>query len=324
MVEKIDAHGHFYKSYLGPESEPNEYFGQAKELGVTHTIASPGPSPEYEEKGLLYRPCIWDIKDGRIQYREQFIDPTSGELIRESASKQNPYHTANYNLIDFATKNNANYEQKVHVMPLHHPLLDDQIEIVELIHSESIPAIKIHGIATFTGPEDVKPFVVQALKEENKPVVVHTDTYQGESPNALTQACLLNHPTKWAKWAIDNEVKVFITHGARLSSEAIHIINEHPNLFRVGISPDLLLMSESSHLEVETQTLIKDLLTLVKPEILAFDIDYGWNVKHRGDWGTRDWGMCERLEKAAQEVGLSEQQLKAIYFDNAEAFFPFK
>lgn len=320
MVEKIDAHGHFFKSYLGPESSIDEYLRHAKGLGVVLTVASPGPTPEYKQDGVLYRPSVWRRVNGIIQYDQQHLDDES-RLLDSRPSNQNPYADSNRRLIDVASGLNQNSSLKIKVMPIHHPVLDTSDEILGFIYDPNVIAIKLHGIATFTGPSDVTPEVTKALSQTRKPMIVHTDLYNGDSKTDLAKACNMNHPSLWVDWAIANNVRLLITHGARLSEDAIAKINSHPELFIDGISPDLLIMSEPGHLEKQTDNFIRDLLTKVNRSQLVFDIDYGWNVYGRGQWDKNDWDMCQRFESTAQLLGLSDKEIEDIYYNNAAKFY---
>lgn len=317
FLRKIDAHGHFGKSYLGPESSIEGYLSDAEKLGIVACIASPGPTPEITKEGLLFRPCMWAFKGDELIYLEQVCNLES-TVIRESPANVNPYQAVNDSLI--AQIDRLVGKVSIYVMPIHHPILDTAEEISRLLISRKTIALKIHGVSTFTGPEDVNSGIIDTLKRRKKPLVVHTDMYKFEITNPIQKAYRLNDPIKWALWARETKIPTLITHGARLSQEAIQLASEVDNVV-IGIAPDLLLGSEPERLAIEADSYLNALLEIVPPNKLVFDIDYGWNVSERNQWAKRDWKMTDRLEQTAKKIGLKTRDLEDIYFNNAVSFF---
>ncbi|MBU1198233.1 MAG: hypothetical protein KKF46_01975 [Nanoarchaeota archaeon] len=62
------------------------------------------------------------------------------------------------------------------------------------------------------------------------------------------------------------------------------------------------------------------MLTLIKPELIAFNTDYAWNVYKRGNWQIRDWNSHNRLIKILEENDMIKSK-KKIFYDNASEFF---
>ena len=60
---------------------------------------------------------------------------------------------------------------------------------------------------------------------------------------------------------------------------------------------------------------------MVPPDKLAFDIDFGWNVKKKDCWEEHDWQMHERIENIANKFGINTEQLRKIFYNNAVKFF---
>lgn len=322
MIERkiIDSHGHFGKSFMGPESSISLYVNEAKKIGVVASIASPGPTPEIIDGSVTTRPCLWEVNEGVVSYFRQEINSSTGEDSK-STPDVNPYHGVNMNLISEAQKHNKrDVEHKILAMPIHQPFLDTKDEIESLLKHKDVIALKLHGISTFTGPNDVSQNTVDSLKRFDKPIIVHTDMYRGEVKFDIHRAYQLNHPLSWVNWARDNKVKTLITHGARLSAEALKLIDSTPNV-AVGLSPDLLLMSEQNRLDHNSDEFLFELFSLVSPQKILFDIDYGWNVTERNNWEKSDWKMCERINSAALRAGLSQNDLDNIYFNNAVKFY---
>ena len=319
-IKKIDAHGHFGGSFLGPESSIPRYIVEARKLGIVATIASPGPAPEIVENGRMIRPCLWEVNGKTINYFRQEIDLSTGEEQKRD-SENNPYHEVNLSLIEEASKYNQGINgYKILVMPIHHPILDTADEVQLLLSLEDTVALKIHGIATFTGPQDIPHSTIGSLHKVGKPVVVHTDMYRGKITNDIHTAYRLNDPVLWVNWARESGVKTLITHGARLSHKALDLIGQTPNAV-VGLSPDLLLTAEPDRLDHSTDEFLYELFTSVSPEKIVFDVDYGWNVSERNQWDKLDWQVCERVNRVADRVGLSQQDLEKVYYLNAVRFY---
>lgn len=323
IYQKIDAHSHFGSTYLGPISSISGYKKKASQIGITDVIASPGPSPEYILDKNIYRPCIWKKYRNQIIYVQQIYDNTNKKIIREMPANRNPYAFVNRHLLKQAKIENLKSTPRIHVMPLHHPLIDTDEEIEEMISLKSTIAIKVHGVATHTSPKNIRETVLRLLKSTNKPLVVHTDTFTEKPTAPIHNAYIMNNPESWVKLAIDKKIKILINHGARLSKKAINLAKNHDNV-KIGCSPDLLIMSEPKRLASKTNDFIMFLLRSVPSNQILFDIDYGWNVGKRNDWKNTEWKIAERIETVGRTLGLKTQQLTDIYYNNALTFFNFK
>lgn len=316
---KIDAHSHFGKCYLGPNSNIEIYLREVKKIGVSSVIASLAPCPEIKTKSSLLRPCVWKKENGPVTYVRQVYDD-SGLVISEEPARSSPYYELNLDFVKRVKNLSSKSDLKIWIMALCHPVLDREEDITDLLSRDEIKALKIHGVASFTGPKAIKPYLVTLLKRCNKPLVVHTDLYQGAERLLIHAAYNLNHPLKWAEWAVQNKVPILLTHGARLCKEALKLINGSPNVM-VGCSPDLLLLSEPQRLASPSKNFLLDLFSIVSPKQLVFDIDFGWNVSIRDDWDSSDWKMAERITEAGRRVGFSDENMIDIYFNNAKRFY---
>ena len=323
-LEKIDAHSHFYPTYDGPDSPIEPYITEAKKLNVQVCVASPGPCPIYRDDAQnIIVPCMWEHVEGQFHYVNKTFDPSGKVVLASLPASSNPYTNDNKRLIEEAKHNNISNSIKICVMPLHHPKLDDIQEVRDLLHTRDVVAIKLHGIATATGPEDISFEIIKALLEVDKPIVVHTDTYIKTPTIPIHNIYQKNNPIKWVRWAIDTGVKTLLTHGARLSDEAIDLAKGHDNIV-IGLAPALIIMnSDKDRLSKPTTNFERDLMAKVPNSQLVFDIDYGWNVADRNKWEVKDWKMCERLDTIAEELQMSKLNLKKIYYDNSVRFFKF-
>ncbi|HBP51330.1 MAG: hypothetical protein US68_C0007G0032 [Candidatus Shapirobacteria bacterium GW2011_GWE1_38_10] len=320
---KIDAHSHFGKSYFGPDSIPQDYLNNARSLNIIASVISPAPTPEIKNNELIFRPCIWKPRESpnQVQYVSQEENTLTGETI-ENSVQRNPYFETNEKLINFVRETNyISSSPRLMVMPTYHPLLDDLKKFTLLLDQPEVVAIKIHGIATFTGPESISRQAVKEIQRRQLPVVVHTDMYKGEITNQLDFAREMNHPRKWARWSIENSIPILLTHGARLDIETMKIIRNKKNIF-VGCSPDLYLFEERTHsLAVPTNNFLSDLFNLTCPEQLVFDIDFGWNLKNTKTGFEKDWDMDKRIELNAKNKKIIRRDLENIYFNNASNFY---
>lgn len=316
ILKIIDSHSHIGPSYLGPRSLPGTYVKEASRLGVVGAIVSPGPSPEVSRITTTYYPCLWRLQSGTPVY-EQIIKSLDGETLSAEPSSPNPYHNANEQLFTLAER-----ERKLRflVMPLHHPILDTKEEVRAILFDHPSIGLKLHGIATYTRPSDVQNYTISLLRATGKPLVVHTDRHAGEITNPFANACQMNNSESWLAWANNTGVKIVLAHGARLTEPVIRAARSLPNVM-IGMAPDLLIASDPARLATPTTDYLLTLMDMAGPENVLFDIDYGWNVRERDKWDTQDWDMRARVEAAAATLGMSDENVHDILFQNAVSFF---
>lgn len=318
---KFDAHSHFGRSYLGPNGDPNFYFREAKNDNVTGCVISYGCTPNLAEGQHFRRPCLWSYRaDRSVEYFSNIVNG-AGEELKRTEVGPNPYGEVNRAMIDFSRKHNQGGGiPRMYVMVLHHPVFDTQREISELTGSEDVIAMKFHGISTFLPPQAISDSTIDVLRRQDKPIIVHTDMYRPEPKYGIHHAYRLNHPLKWIEWAKQSGVKTLITHGARLSDEAISMAKGTENVV-IGIAPDLLLQSELERLAHNTDNYLHDLLHMVPPEKLVFDYDYSYNVTGRDKWDEIDWTFSDRLLQRMKEAGFSDEQMAKVFMGNAVRFY---
>ncbi len=301
---------------MGPQSPLQEYIREAQRMGIVGTIVSPGPSPETPHPEGLYYPCLWRLEAGKPVY-EQVIKKTGGETVWSDHSTQNPYHAANVELFGLARNTT---KPVIFVMPIHHPILDTKEEVKAMLYDYPSVALKLHGIATFTGPDDVPEHTINMLRVTNKPVIVHTDRHLGEATNPFALVCKMNDPENWVAWAEKTGVKTILAHGARLTESVIKQAKKLPNVM-IGMAPDLLIASDPARLATPTDDYLLTLMDMAGPDKLLFDIDYGWNVTVRDQWDTQDWNMHRRVQTAAQTLNMNPKEVEQIFYQNAVRFF---
>lgn len=324
----IDAHGHFGRHMKGPLNRLEDYQNESPK-SVLHSVISPGPTPLYVRPGddRLYVPARWirNSTDGTFKYVQQYWDSKSLDVLEEHASSINPYmETNNYWLNRAEETNNTHSNHNViHIMPIHHPILDTVDEVKRLLYDSRTIALKVHGAACAVAPNDIKPEVIDLLKSANKPIIVHTDYNVQEPQTNLQYIYRLNDPRKWVEWAKTTGIKTLITHAARLSQEAISAAKGCDNIV-FGYGPDLLIMAEQDRLFKKTDNLMLDFFKLILPEQsdqIIFDFDFGWNTKTGRDWEKRDWSMPERSIEAVESLGYDRKIVSKILYNNAARFF---
>lgn len=323
----IDAHGHLGSSFRAPENTLEDYYNEVPK-NVIHSVMSPGPTPIYDRNGdgRLFVPARWriDEKTGKITYRQQYLEKGSLNILEEDESDDNPYaETNDYWINRIEDQNSRGTKPRIHIMPIHHPRLDTPEEVRRVLGDERVIALKVSGLASATIPEDISPEVVAIIKELNKPIIVHTDHFDGDPKTNLQKIYKANDPRKWVSWAKETGIKTLITHAARLSPEAIHSATGCKNIV-FGFGPDLLIMAEQYRLFSRTENLLKDFFELTLPEQsdqVVFDHDYGWNTKNGRDWNDRDWTMSLRTAQTIESLGYGEEMIKKVFFENAARFF---
>ncbi len=315
-MEIIDIHSHVFKDFMGPNCDISEYAQFATKLGVTTCLLAPSPCPaEKGDEGSFYS-ARWKFdSDGNKSYVKTTVD-TFGNRHDEPAS-ENPYKSVNRQLLQLV-KNNP-YAMRFLATPLIHPVLDTRNELDYLLSQQETSALKLHGISTHTGPEDISKELIDLLKQHDKPLMVHTDYFTKQPETRAEAAYIKNDPLGWVRLANVTGIKLVALHGACLCAESFQLAKENPNII-FGISPDLLMMSEPERLKMRTQDYLASLMDIAQPEQLAFDIDYSWNVDTRGDWNP-EWDMVSRVLNTANHKGYSKDQIDAVMSANAKRFF---
>lgn len=313
---KIDIHSHIFPAFDGPDSDFELYKEKAKDIKVESSCLAPGPCPKFIKGNQTFYPCLWELEDGNISYKK-VTSSEKGEISERA--DPNPYKSSNENLFKtIRVANKLDGFTKFYATPLHHPILDTEDEIERLCQQEETKGIKVHGIASYTSPADIEDKTIEMLKKFDLPLIVHTD-YFDNPQNTIQRAYQKNNPEGWVDFAIRSGVKLVALHGACLSYRAIEKAKKQSNI-RIGISPDLLMMTEPERLEKETDNFALDLFRMADPSQLLFDIDYSWNVNGRGDWENQDWNMEERYVRAAKEAGYSDSDIESIFKNNAKEF----
>jgi hypothetical protein len=321
MRKIVDTQMNLGKNVFGPSSDVEIYIKNASKYGVFKTILIPTGTHELIlPNGDIEKSCIW-LSDGeKIIYRRYIINK-EGDVLQEDAPR-NPYSYMNQ--FCYSKVKDLNKEQskiKFYFAPKVHPKLDEKEEIEKYLSLDEVVAIKIQGLASYTIPTEVPPYLISLCKSYDLPLMVHTDFRRSSKEDAMSKLIQQNTATKWAKWAMENNVRTYLAHGLRLEPEATKIVNSTENLFMVGLGPDKLLNNEKDNLAIPVNDYLTYLFDTVSHDKICFNYDYPWNVKNRGEWNQLDWDTSKRIIKYAKRRNLDESFLEMVFKKNAEEFF---
>ena len=322
MIQRIiDAHSHIGRDSFHPfVGDINEYANKASAIGVTDSLLMPTPSP----KILIENQSINLLWKYDFDKQEFMFDYLGTEYSKESRICFAPYALAN--LLTKKSVLNCTSAINFHFIPLVHPIFDSP-QYIEQLFAEKPKAIKIHGIASGLHPENISTEFAKLVKKYDIPIIVHTDYDSAHVENSHSNAWTLNYlrnantPFNWIKFASKMGIRLYLTHGVRLDSMSIQLVNS-ADLFVVGIGPDSLIQIEPSRLYNPASDYLKELCNQVSIDKLCFDLDYPWNVnktisKLTDQSMDLDFNGARRL----QSLGLNQNEIDKILWKNAARFF---
>lgn len=316
----IDAHSHIcyeteeyiiganYRWPIIPTLKNYRELAVKNNIGIT--LFSPCTSPEIINKkdGTIERFIVWYYINGDFKYYSEFVD-SEGKSHRKKLNK-NPYKKINDLLFDYLSK-----YQNYYFVPAINLMYDTPEYIYELIMKGAI-AFKCHGISIGLDNFDkINKRILMLLAMYDIPLVIHTD-YSENKVLPIEQLYIANSPDQWINLLRQYDVRGYLVHGCRLSEECSEILEKNKDQFITGMAPDLLLQKEQERLFMSTDNYLKTLLSMYSEDVLAFDIDYGWNIKNRNSQEL-DMEQIDRLEKLI----CSGRQRQKILRKNSERFF---
>ena len=315
--KKIDAHSHIWTDSFWMEAPIEEYIKQATNMWIKKAFIMPVPSPITIKDNENILPCRWDEQDWEIRYFKKKLIKWQYEIIEENP--KNPYKYLNEILIE-KLKNNSNKSLEFYSVWLIHPKLDRLDYIKELCNNKNIYAVKIHGVWTFTWPDDVPDDFFKIIKDSWKPLVVHVDYHNKKPENFFDELLLLNNPVDWVKKWIKHGIKLYITHAAKFSKEAVELAKWNENIV-FWMSPDLLIPQDINGIYSKEDNAIRWCLEKIPNKQLVFDIDYSWNAKEIWNWGELEWNSSNRITYEAKKIWISNNELKNIFYNNSIRYF---
>lgn len=260
----IDGHSHIGTDIFHGESTIEGYKKFAKKSKIDAALIMGVPSPCLDLNDVNSRYMYWKYLQNNLEY----------------IGDQNPYQKLNYDLYNLLEKESSE-ELKLFFVPMFHPVLDDLKEFERLICETNPVALKIHGIGSGVGPEDISKKFIDIIKKYNLTTIVHTDCdFGGQSDISMYFIRNKNLAYDWAKFFDKNEIRGILNHGASLDIKTFEIVN-NSELLKVAIGPDKIACLDKNRLFIECLGNYKKYLEYIKQNLdiskIIYDADYSWN-----------------------------------------------
>ena len=299
----LDAHSHIgMDKFFKFQGSIDEYIQECKKIGVTDSLLMSTPCPVIISGESKVTPLIWNFEDGQFKcYKEK-----NGEVMEV---QKNPYNLVNEILKSTLSKM-KNCGINLHCIPLVHPKYDTD-NYLEMLLMDNPVAIKMHGISAAFSPYDVSDRFWNIIRKYDVPIIIHTDYDNTQNDTPLCKLRNANTPLEWINVLKKQNVRALLTHGVRLCSDSMKLINGNNN-FVIGIGPDSLIASEKERL-YKNSSYLETLFEGVSIDQLVFDIDYPWNVKN----DRLDFNSIDRIKK----IITNADELDKILYYNAQKFF---
>lgn len=308
----VDSHSHFGCDYYCGNILLSNYIDYCIRTGIKIGLVMPTPWPVIDNKVAL----LWEHENFKKINHFQFNLKT-GEKIR---IEKNPYEKVNFCQY-YELQSVSKQDVELFFIPLIHGSLDKVDYLESLLSMDDIIAVKMHGFGSGFSPKDITKDVIEVVKANNVPIIIHTSVYNYDYGYGADTKYWRNesHPLKWIKFLLENNLPGVINHGACLNYEAIQLINENDKIM-MGIGPDLDINSDYFKVDIDcelykTVDYLKHIKSLVKYNKLLFDIDYNWNVNPED--GKIDYNPILRIRD-----NWNEEEFNSLTYNNALSFFP--
>lgn len=261
----IDVHSHLGRMINWPEAEIADYYNTMKRENIDIGILFPLP----------YQVDFDNLERVFLKYTLDGKTPAFSSDVLDSL--KNPYRIINehyYNIINSFRP----IGKEILFVPIIHPILDEPDMIQTMIARYDPPALKVHGTGSGVVPSDFSSDLMEIIRVNNLPLIIHTEYSRIDNLNYIDKS---NSALNWARWAVENHIKVCLAHGARLQPEALRLVNESDFLC-IGIAPIQRVSRNSNRLESELpdyspEEYLKFLRDHVDHRKILFDLDYNWN-----------------------------------------------
>ena len=274
----IDGHSHVGKDFYNNDISLNDYKKFCRKANIDKGIVMPMPWPCYSKEKETYSSLIWEHNNymERYYYKVRVADGNKQEII------QNPYEVVNNQIYDKIISQNSDID--IYFAPLIHGKLDNPDYLINLLNNKKVVAVKIHGFASGFSIEDIKPEIIEVLKEIDLPLIIHTSVYNydygyGKDTKYWRN---LDHPIRWANFLLEHNLTGVLNHGVALNEDTIQLVNKYDNLL-VGLGPDLNLNSDYLKVDMPKDkykniSYLKEIKKKISSDKVIFDIDYNWNL----------------------------------------------
>ena len=276
----IDGHSHLGLDYHHGLSDMKKYLEYINNLKIDCGIVMPQVNPMYLKNGMYVRP---NLKD------------------------DNPYSDINNLLYDSVSS-----QKKLLYVPYLH-IAQDKIKYLEELYERMHPvAFKVHGIGSRTIINDFNTEIVNFLKLNNIPLIIHTDFVIKEKNERLKNLRVGNMAYDWGKFLIKNGIRGVLNHGCSYDRRAFELVNSS-DLLMVGLGPDNMVKENDNRLvEKISGKYLKDIQKYLDVEKMIFDIDYNWNTSDLSN----DYEVINRYKDS-----FDEEDLKKVLGINAKKFY---
>ena len=276
----IDSHSHVGKDIFHGESTIDGYIDFAKKSRINVAVIMGVPSP-----------CI-DLKDPSTRFMYWKFNGINMEFY----GKKNPFSEMNYELNELLKEKSSDALQLLFV-PTFHPILDEIEQFEKMLVITDPVAIKIHGIGSGVGPDDISQDYIELIKKYELPVIVHVDCDFGKGSQSLQYVRNINRAILWAKFFERNKIKGILNHGASLDLDTFELVNNSDYL-RIALGPDKIACIDNNRLFFDCQSDYKEYLRFLKKHLdtskILYDTDYNWN-KMKGQ--VDDYESVERVKE---------------------------
>lgn len=280
----IDGHSHVGQDIFHGKSDIDDYIAFAKKTGINVALIMGVPSPCKDLNDIHSRQMYWKYFDDKIHYY----------------GKNNPYMVLNYELSDLLKRSTSNNLQLFFV-PMLHPILDDVREFEKLIIETDPVAIKIHGIGSGIGPQDIGTDFINLIKKYQLPIIVHTDCDFGKGSISMQYVRNINSAKNWTEFFINNEIYGVLNHGASLDKSVFELVNKS-NLVKIALGPDKIACKDKNRLYIDCLNNYKNYLLYMKNNLdsskIIYDADFNWNMEN----GVEDTLSVERVKEVFEDA----------------------
>lgn len=276
----IDSHSHVGIDFFHGISTIDGYIDFAKKSHIDVGLITGVPSPCTDFSNPNTRFMYWKYDGLNIHYFGQ----------------KNPFIKLNYELAELINRKKSN-DVKLLFVPMLHPVLDEVEEFEKLIVKTDPVAVKIHGIGSGVGPQNISHEYIELIKKYDLPIIVHTDCDFGMGSPSMQYVRNINRAILWAKFFDKFKIKGILNHGASLDIDTFSIVNNSDYL-RVALGPDLVACLDNNRLFVDCQSIYKNYLLFLKKYLdnkkILYDADYNWNQLNIYD---NDYLSVERVKE---------------------------
>ena len=265
----VDSHSHIGKDIFHGDSFIDDYIQFAKQSQIDIGILMGVPSPCTNLNDVSSRLMYWKYVEGKMQYYGQ----------------RNPFMKLNYDLNSLIAQKSSR-ELILLFAAVFHPVMDDMDYFSKLIDETDPIAIKIHGIGSGVGPEDISNDYIKLLQRINIPIIVHTDCDFGKGSISMQHVRNINRAINWARSFDKNKIKGILNHGASLDKETFNIVNNSEYL-TTALGPDKIACLDKNRLFVDCLKDYRNYLQYMKDNLkiskIIYDTDYNWNLHDKND-----------------------------------------